>query len=206
MSYSQLENLLKVNQDQHTLGRMMLTCPKIIYAGNFPYLVIISMTKTSVLLFYLRLFGTPGTRPGFRRLLYITQALVVLWLIGSLIPGVFRCNPIDDFWNPLVVGAPDVRRYCTNSNTYYLASSAFNVVLDFWILILPLSIVWTLQLSGRRKVGLSAVFLLGGLYVPCAPITTEVYIYLPSLLTQYLRRKYCSGLYHLAHQSRRFLM
>lgn len=143
----------------------MLTCSKIIYAGNFPYLVIISMTKTSILLYYLRLFGTPGIRPGFRKLIYATQAIVVIWFIGSLIPGTFRCHPIDDFWDPLVVGGPNVHRYCTNNNTYYLASSSFNVALDFWILVLPLSIVWTLQLSPKRKVGLSAIFLLGGLYV-----------------------------------------
>lgn len=141
------------------------------------------MTKTSILLFYLRLFGTPGTRPGFRKLLYITQAFVVIWFIGSLIPGIFRCRPIADFWNPLVVGAPNVRQFCTNNNTYYLASSAFNVALDFWILVLPLSIVWTLQLSGRRKFGLSAIFLLGGLYVPCASVTADACIRLRSLPT-----------------------
>ena len=134
------------------------------------------MTKTSILLFYLRLFGTPGTRPGFRKLLYCTQVLVIMWFTGSLIPGIFRCHPIDNFWDPLVIGAPNARHYCTNNNTYYLASSAFNVALDFWILVLPLSIVWTLQLSGRRKVGLSAIFLLGGLYVSCAPVTTAVCI------------------------------
>lgn len=155
-----------------TLSRMMLTCSKIIYAGNFPYLVIISMTKTSILLYYRRLFGTPGTRPRFRKLLYTTQAIVVIWFVGSLIPGTFRCHPIDDFWNPLVVGGPNVHRYCTNNNTYYLASSAFNVALDFWILVLPLSIIWTLQLTARRKVGLSAIFLLGGLYVLSAPVNT----------------------------------
>ena len=125
------------------------------------------MTKTSILLFYLRLFGTPGARLGFRKLLHVTQALVVVWLIASVVPGIFRCHPIDDSWNPLVVGAPDVRQYCNDSNTYYVSTSVFNVALDFWILVLPLSIVWTLQLSGRRKIGLSAIFLLGGLYVSC---------------------------------------
>lgn len=179
---------------------------KFIYAGNFPYLVIISMTKTSILLFYLRLFGTPGTRPGFRKLLYVTQALVVIWFIGSLIPGIFRCHPVADFWDPLVVGAPDVRHYCTNTNTYYLASSAFNVALDFWILVLPLSIVWTLQLRGRRKLGLSAIFLLGGLYVPCAPVTADVSKCLRSLVPQHLRREYRTGVHDLAYQSLRFLL
>ncbi|CAF9927030.1 hypothetical protein IMSHALPRED_007103 [Imshaugia aleurites] len=135
---------------------------KLIYAGNIPYLVLNSTTKTSVLLFYFRLFGTLGTRPGFRKLLFATQTLVVLWFVGSILPGIFRCHPIHDSWNPKLLGEPDVRHDCINDNTYYFSSSVLNVALDLWILLLPISIIWTLQLSARRKVGLSAIFLLGG--------------------------------------------
>ena len=138
--------------------------PKIIYAGQFPYLVIVSITKLSILLFYFRLFGTPGSHQIFRKLLQITQALVVLWFVASVIPGIFRCHRIDDTWNPIIVSSPDERQYCISNSAYYISTSAFNVALDIWILVLPLSIVWTLQLSGRRKVGLSAIFLLGSLY------------------------------------------
>ena len=138
---------------------------KSIYAGNFLYLLIISFTKASVLLFYLRLFGTPGTRPVFRKLLYITQVLVIVWLIAAVIPGIYRCHPIDDMWNPLIFSGPDVRIHCIDENAYYVSTSVFNVALDFWILVLPLSIVWTLQLSRSRKAGLIAIFLLGILYV-----------------------------------------
>ena len=156
---------------------------KLIYAGNIPYLVLNSMIKTSVLLFYLRLFGTPGTRPGFRKLLFATQTLVVLWFLGSILPGIFRCHPIHDSWNLKLLGDPDVRHDCINDNTYYISTSVFNVALDLWILLLPISIIWTLQLSARRKVGLSAIFLLGGLYVPCAPLVAAVCICSHSLLT-----------------------
>lgn len=149
---------------------------KIIYAGQFPYLVIVSITKMSILLFYFRLFGTPGTHKVFKKLLQITQALVVLWFVASIIPGTFRCHQIDDVWNPIVVSSPDERRYCISNSAYYISTSVFNVALDIWILVLPLSIVWTLQLSGRRKVGLSAIFLLGSLYVFRALLTAAVHV------------------------------
>lgn len=139
--------------------------PEIIYAGQFPYLVIVSITKISILLFYYRLFGTPGTRQVFKKLLKITQALVVLWFVASIIPGTFRCHQIDDMWNPIIVSSPDERQYCISNSAYYISTSAFNVALDIWILVLPLSIIWTLRVSGRRKIGLSAIFLLGSLYV-----------------------------------------
>ena len=150
--------------------------PKIIYAGQFPYLVIVSITKMSILLFYFRLFGTPGTHQLFRRLLQITQALVVSWFVASVIPGTFRCHRIDDMWNPVIVSSPDERHYCINNGAYYILTSAFNVALDIWILMLPVSIVWTLQLSGRRKVGLSAIFLLGGLYVSRTTLAAVVHL------------------------------
>lgn len=150
VSLIKLENLLKVPPDPYTLWCTMLTFLKRnLYAGNFPYLVILSITKISVLFFYLRLFGTPGTHQGFQKLLYTTQALVVAWLIASALPAIFRCRPIDDTWNPLVVGAPDVGRYCDNDNTYYVSTSAFNVALDFWIVVLPLSIICSSRQGAR---------------------------------------------------------
>lgn len=164
------------------------------------------MTKTSILLFYLRLFGTPGTRQGFKKLLHATQALVVIWFIASIVPGIFRCHPIVETWNPLVVGGPSFRHYCIDENAYYTSSSAVNVALDFWILVLPLSMVWTLQLSGKRKVGLSAIFLLGGLYVFRVPLIAALCICSCSWLMQYLWRKYCSSVHYLQRQSFRFFM
>lgn len=68
-------------------------------------------------------------------------------------------------WNPLVFGGPDVGNHCIDENAYYVSTSVFNVALDFWILMLPLTIIWTLQLSRRRKAGLVAIFLIGILYV-----------------------------------------
>lgn len=73
-----------------------------------------------------------------------------------------------------MVGSPDIRHYCTDNNSYYVLTSTFNVTLDFGILVLPLSIVWTLKLSRRPKIGLSAIFILGDLYVSNAPIITAV--------------------------------
>lgn len=141
-----------------------------LYVGNLSYLTIIGITKASIVVFYIRLFGTPGTRPGFRRFLLTTLFLVHLWLLASVASGIFKCHPFDDVWNPLVVIASDIRDYCIDSNAYYVSISALNVALDFWILVLPLPMVWSLQLSRRRKVGLNLIFLIGGLYVSCIPL------------------------------------
>ena len=165
VSLDHLKTILEVHQSCMSVITRCSSESKSIYAGNFLYLSTISLTKASILLFYLRLFGTPGTRPGLRKLIYTTQVLVIVWLIASVIPGIYRCHPIDDMWNPLIFSGPDIRNHCIDENAYYVSTSVFNVALDFWILVLPLSIVWTLQLSRRRKAGLIAIFLLGILYV-----------------------------------------
>lgn len=51
---------------------------------------------------------------------------------------------------------------CTvNALTVGIAQSAIYVAIDFYILYIPLEVVWGLQLSMRRKIGISAIFLTG---------------------------------------------
>ena len=41
----------------------------------------------------------------------------------------------------------------------------FNVVSDFYLLILPIPVVWQLQMPSKRKIGVCAIFMTGILYV-----------------------------------------
>lgn len=53
--------------------------------------------------------------------------------------------------------------HCIGSHQLGVASGTLNVVSDFLILTLPLPIIWRLQMSTRKKVGVIAIFALGGL-------------------------------------------
>ena len=44
---------------------------------------------------------------------------------------------------------------------FTIVSGVFNVITDFYVLILPISMVWHLQLSSKRKIGVIAIFLTG---------------------------------------------
>ena len=70
---------------------------------------------------------------------------------------IFECSPIDSLWNPQVKGK------CINLSAELIASSVLNVVTDFLLLVLPLPILWRLQISMERKLELIGIFLLGGL-------------------------------------------
>lgn len=68
------------------------------------------------------------------------------------------CRPLAHAWNPLVPGT------CVkNKLVVHIVSAAINTASDLIIVILPQPVIWRLELGVRRKLGLSAVFLLGGL-------------------------------------------
>lgn len=134
---------------------IMLILDKTIYASEIYYPIEMTTIKTSILLFYLRLFGA---RKWFRRLLYITQALVLSWCIATTMAAIFRCRPIGYGLLPIT---EDVIAHCDNIDLYLLVTSVINVFLEFWILLMPLSVVWTLQLPNKQKVAVSCIFMLG---------------------------------------------
>ena len=137
--------------------KFKLMCDKTIYASEIYYPIAMTTIKTSILLFYLRLFGA---RKWFRRVLYGTQALVIGWCIATSAAAIFRCNPIRYGLLPLT---EEVAAHCDNVTAYLLATSVVNVFFEFWILLMPLSVVWTLQLPNKQKMAVSCIFMLGAL-------------------------------------------
>ncbi|GAW21830.1 hypothetical protein ANO14919_113550 [Xylariales sp. No.14919] len=68
---------------------------------------------------------------------------------------VFACVPRSKITNPTLPGR------CISTNASILATSAINVVSDISILIIPTVAVWNLQLTPRKKFGVSVVFAVG---------------------------------------------
>ena len=95
-----------------------------------------------------------------RYVLYITEAIVLSWCMAATFAVVFKCKPIHIAWT---IDPVELMEHCDDYNAYLIATSVINVILDFWILALPLSIVWALQMSRRSKASLSGIFLLGAL-------------------------------------------
>ena len=72
----------------------------------------------------------------------------------------FQCNPIAFAWDKTIPNGK-----CIDFNMMCLTTSILGVVTDFATLLLPLPILWKLQMHKKRKWGLTGVFLLGGLSV-----------------------------------------
>ncbi|KAI1316660.1 hypothetical protein F5Y16DRAFT_393092 [Xylariaceae sp. FL0255] len=112
----------------------------------------VAFPKLSVIAFYLRVFVDRTTR-------LMTKILgVVIALIGLaiIITSLAQCRPFSARWNPALSATA-----CINPTRYWQASSTLNVTTDVIVLLLPLPMVWKLQIDKAQKAALGFVFLLG---------------------------------------------
>lgn len=118
--------------------------------------VTVFFTKASILLLYLQIFSI--SRP-LRISIHIGMLIMALFYTAMLavsIPSLVRCVGLK----------AATTQFCKNAGGLVQAlNSAFNVVTDFWILILPMPLIIKLQLPKARKIGLIVVFAVGLAYV-----------------------------------------
>ena len=108
-----------------------------------------------------------------RILLHLTVILLTLELVIQVFAFVFAYNPISAGWdmNVRLEGYSHV-----NITLEVLILSIIYLVTDVWLLVLPLHTIWTLQLPLQTRIGVTWVFVFGG--VACAgAIMKAVYIY-----------------------------
>lgn len=83
---------------------------------------------------------------------------MIAWFIATFLVVIFQCIPISTvFENEKPVGA----RYCVSGAGALLGAAVPNTLLDIALLVLPFRILWTLQLSARKKIGLCLIFSVG---------------------------------------------
>lgn len=153
-------------EERYGLGRDIWTLEpwkiseflKIFLVFEVLYTLTLGLIKTSILFLYLRLFPDPK----FRRIVWATQAFNFL-LVGSFIISDFlQCQPISFFWESW---DGEHTGHCFNINALAWAHSALNIALDFWMLYLPATQVWCLQMQVKKKIGVILMFGIGILWV-----------------------------------------
>ncbi|KAL8777189.1 MAG: hypothetical protein Q9213_007969 [Squamulea squamosa] len=116
------------------------------------------LIKTSIVLFYRRIFVT-SKRTLFDMLTKITIIVIFLWTIAFILMIIFACgSEFSANW-----GSPAAQHvYCNKigfTSEEGLAGS--DLILDVVLLILPIPVIWRLQMSNTRKVAVTAIFMLG---------------------------------------------
>jgi hypothetical protein len=114
-------------------------------------LMIFSMfcCKISVLLFYRHIFFI---EERYRKASMALMIVATAWLISNL----FTCQPVPSFWSAAKSGT------CLNLNAVFLTTGIIDTLIDLAILLLPIRIVFMLQLPTKTKVAVAGIFALGG--------------------------------------------
>ncbi|MCJ1307713.1 hypothetical protein MMC25_001361 [Agyrium rufum] len=123
-----------------------------LYSFQAIYPINIALIKFSFLAFYWRLFHVQSMKIP----LFVTAALVAVWMVAIFVVAIFSCWPIHGFWELTLAN-----RKCINTEQFYLAQSVYSIITDLMILILPMPIVWNLQISRGQKIGITSIFLVG---------------------------------------------
>ncbi|KAF2864811.1 hypothetical protein BDV95DRAFT_613177 [Massariosphaeria phaeospora] len=128
---------------------------KLIFLMQNFYWPVSTLTKLSFLFFYLRIFPAQNVR----RYVYATMALTAAYYLTFQFGNLFYCRPVSLVWNGW---DGEHAGSCVDINKFMISATAVNIFIDVVIIILPIPHLVSLNLSWRKKVGLIAMFLVGG--------------------------------------------
>ena len=120
------------------------------------YVTTLLSYKITILLLCLRLFGV---NRNFRRCTWALMFFVFGYLFSNLLTEIFGCMPISKAYQPETPG------HCIDSIRVGLVYGAMNIASDLFIFVLPLPMVWRLQLTVYEKLGVSFIFMNGAMYI-----------------------------------------
>jgi hypothetical protein len=124
------------------------------YINEVLYFTQVFTVKLSILAFYLRLF--PGVL--IRRLIWGTICVTISFIIIFDFVTIFQCQPVSYYWLGWTL---ETKGHCLSINMLVWANAASSIVLDLWMLVLPLSQLRVLQLHWKKKVGVALMFSVG---------------------------------------------
>jgi len=151
-----------VLQTRYGLGKHIYDLPattnfteslKLFYYGEAVYYIVVGTTKVAILFLYLRLIP----QKGYRLIIWATMVFVTLTFLVFVIVGLFQCSPINFAWDKTIVGGT-----CFNVTALFYANAGVNIFQDLLIYVLPMRMLFQIQLPQRQKIALIIVFAIGG--------------------------------------------
>ncbi|KAM7191495.1 Cytochrome P450 [Rhypophila sp. PSN 637] len=160
--YRELLEGIDPDPPPHTYGRnwpLMNLAGQIRFAGNTLQALAYFTSRMPVLLLYIRLFGTAN--PKLKIACYVGMMAASGTYVTSIPLISYFCTPSPGGdWNSL-----DVFDKCKKLLDWAMIQGSLDVVLNVYIYILPLPILFKLQMPPKRKLGVLAIFLTGLLAV-----------------------------------------
>ncbi|KAH7324730.1 hypothetical protein B0I35DRAFT_475953 [Stachybotrys elegans] len=151
-------------QTRFGLGQHLLRLPpdtnfeaslQLFYFGEALYYITVSLTKVSILFLYLKLFP----QQNYRLFIWSFMAFVALTGFTCTVAGLFQCDPIEKAWRTQLPGT------CFNVVALFMSNAALNIFQDIVIYLLPVPMLWRVQVPLKQRIALICVFVVGGFVV-----------------------------------------
>ena len=99
-------------------------------------------------------------------MVYLGIAATALIFLSVVIVDTTLCTPRRrEFWN-----SPAVIKRCEEEGFYAVVQGPFNILIDFYILYLPIPVLLKLQLRKKKKIGVTSIFMTGSMYDYAVPL------------------------------------
>ncbi|KAK5046663.1 hypothetical protein LTR84_007424 [Exophiala bonariae] len=143
-------------------GRDLYTVPpdnitpilKWFYAGESMYDFCISVTKLSILAFYLRIF----TDRTFKRLTYGMMAICTAYAVATIIATIWQCTPVSYVWTSW---SGETEGHCIDVFLLTWIATSLNILFDILIILLPIPHILKLTLTRKKKMQIISMFCVG---------------------------------------------
>ncbi|ROW01257.1 hypothetical protein VMCG_05955 [Cytospora schulzeri] len=133
----------------------LLRILRLLYVAEIIYIIVLTITKASILCMYLRIFWA---YPPFQITCYVVLAFVIVSSAAITIATIVSCEPVRFFWNRDLPGGS-----CLDVTALAYANSGLAVAQDLIITLLPIYMLWSLNMSRKKKFFIGIMFAVGGL-------------------------------------------
>ncbi|KAF5972897.1 hypothetical protein FCOIX_9101 [Fusarium coicis] len=127
----------------------------LIFASELSYAIALALVKLSILAFFLRIFPDQTFRTVVRWTTIFILVMCPIYLVLILV----QRRPLDVLWNGWRDKRP--RGVILSANLIGITHGAWNVALDVWMMILPMTQLLKIGIKLKKKIGVIAMFGVG---------------------------------------------
>lgn len=146
---------VQINPPFYPFSALTSELTQVSYATTLVYVPMVFVIKIALLAVMGRIFA-PHRRKVI--VIYISIGIMLCYYVAALFLKIFFCDPISAYWFGTSNGGK-----CLNQRNVIIADSVISIASDLWVLILPVPMIWSLQMTRAKKLRVVGILGAGGL-------------------------------------------
>ncbi|KAJ6083511.1 hypothetical protein N7467_007646 [Penicillium canescens] len=146
---------VQINPPFYPFGALTNELTQVSYATTLVYVPMVFVIKIALLAVMGRIFAP---HRGKVIVIYISIGIMLCYYVAALFLKVFFCDPISAYWFGTSNGGK-----CLNQRNVIIADSVISIASDLWVLVLPIPMIWSLQMTRAKKLRVVGLLGAGGL-------------------------------------------